>query len=216
MAIERAEPFQKTLTTLRERLRAAAFPAGTRLAATLIAQDLRLSPTPVREALSRLVGEGLLEDRRGQGFFVRMPTGSDLADLYRLHLAQLLIVLDPARPLLHARAPPERGPEGSSDGAHGATAVLRTERLFLGWMADGGSRALIQAYRKTQDQLGPARRLEARVLPSLEDEASALEALDVSDPAALRRQLRHFHSLRLRVVDRLAALLEQPGDGPQP
>jgi hypothetical protein len=128
-----------------------------------------------------------------------------------------LIVLDPARPLLHARVPLASVPERAADGQPGgATAALRTERLFLGWMADGGSRALIQAYRKTQDQLGPARRLEARVLPSLEDEASALQALDVSDPAALRRQLRHFHSLRLRVVDRLAALLEQPGGGPKP
>ena len=77
------------LAQLRERLRDGGFPPGMRIAATEVADTLKLSATPVREALSRLAGEGLLEDRRGQGFFLRPLSGVDIADLYRLSLTHL-------------------------------------------------------------------------------------------------------------------------------
>ncbi|MFN3487458.1 MAG: GntR family transcriptional regulator, partial [Planctomycetota bacterium] len=61
------------LTAVRDRLQSGALPPGARATAVDLADDLGLSTTPVREALSRLAGEGLLEDRRGQGYFVRVP-----------------------------------------------------------------------------------------------------------------------------------------------
>ena len=62
-----AEPFHVALATLRERLRTGAYRPGVRITAVDLADELRLSNTPVREALARLAGEGLVEDRRGQG-----------------------------------------------------------------------------------------------------------------------------------------------------
>src|ERR1700761_5648772 len=91
MAANHVEPFQRALSQLRERLRDGAFPPGTRIAATEVADTLKLSATPVREALSRLAGEGLLEDRRGHGFFLRPLSALDIADLYRLGLSHLTI-----------------------------------------------------------------------------------------------------------------------------
>ena len=64
----RADSFLQALAGIRERLRDGVFRPGERIAATQVADLLGLSATPVREALSRLSGEGLLEDRRGQGF----------------------------------------------------------------------------------------------------------------------------------------------------
>src|SRR5947209_1572479 len=94
-----AEPFAVALGELRARLRRGAFRADERLAATDLAGEFGLSATPVREALSRLAGEGLLEDRRGLGFFVRRLSRADIAALYRLSLTHLLLALD-ARPAL--------------------------------------------------------------------------------------------------------------------
>ena len=79
MAPKRAEASQLALSALRDVLRRGSFSPGARLAAAEIAENLHLSPTPVREALSRLAGEGLLEDHPGQGYFVPTLTGPDIA-----------------------------------------------------------------------------------------------------------------------------------------
>jgi len=201
MTPKRAEPFHTALSTLRWRLREGAYGPGARLAATEIAEDLRLSPTPVREALSRLAGEGLVEDRRGQGVFVRRLTAADLACLQRLHHALLRIALD------HPRRTIEPDPGGPPAGP-----VEATEHLFARWVAAAGSRALAHTHRKVQDQLGPARRLEPAVFGDLEAEAHGLVAA-AGDRSLLQSRVRAFHLRRVRACDQLADLLETRAEG---
>lgn len=197
-----AEPFHVALATLRERLRTGVYRPGVRITAVDLADELRLSNTPVREALARLAGEGLVEDRRGQGYFVRQPSASDIADLYRLSLAHLLISQEPHR----AR----RVLEDEADAAEGADPVEAVEGLFRRWIIESGSGALITSFRLLQIQLGAVRRLEAGALDDLEDEAQRL--LAQRTPSAERLALvRNFHGRRIRVADRLAALLEATG-----
>ena len=204
MAAARAEPFQVALVSLRDRIRDGAYRPGSRIAATDLADELRLSTTPVREALSRLAGEGLLEDRRGQGYFVRLPNALDIADLYRLSLAHLLIAQEPHRPL--RRAPPAAAPEDSP----GQDAVRRVERLMLAWVAESGSRALVSAFRLIQIQLGVVRRLEPELIPDIEDEADELVVLVDADRTLRLASLRHFHGRRMRLAEPLAGLLTRP------
>ncbi|MBB5746540.1 DNA-binding transcriptional regulator YhcF (GntR family) [Brevundimonas variabilis] len=52
-----------------------------------IAGHLRLSTSPVREALSRLCGEGLIEDRRGLGYFTRAAPTEEIIGLIQLEEA---------------------------------------------------------------------------------------------------------------------------------
>jgi hypothetical protein len=207
MAEARAEPFHIVLVGLRERIREGAFRPGARIAATDLADELRLSTTPVREALSRLAGEGLLEDRRGQGYFVRVPNAPDVADLYRLSLAHLLIAQEPRRPLRRAFAAPISAPVGPED------AVRRVDRLMLGWVAESGSRALVNAFRLNQAQLGIVRRLEPELITDLDDEAGRLVALETADRVVRLANMRHFHGRRMRLAEPLAALLTRQSDG---
>lgn len=189
-----AEPFILALETLRARLRRGDFPLDARLAATELAADLGLSATPVREALSRLAGEGLLEDRRGQGFFVRRLTRRDIAALYRLSLAHQIIAAETAE-----GSEPVAPPEGEP--------VEASERLFLAWIAAAGARALSLSFARLQAQLGAVRRLEPEVLPDLAEELAELAA---SPDRALRlARLRAFHVRRIRRAERLADLLER-------
>lgn len=207
MAGQRTEPFQRALNSLRERLRAGADPPGTRITATDVADDLRLSATPVREALSRLAGEGLVEDRRGQGFFIRPLATADVADLYRLSLAHLLIAQDPHRQA-GRRSPGAGEPPPAADGARDP--VHEVEALFSAWVAEAASRTLGTAFSRVQVQLGPVRRLEPLLISDLAAEAAALRGAP-EDPTAERLQrVRQFHARRLRLADRLAALLERP------
>lgn len=215
MAGSRPEPFRVALIHLRRVLQAGEFAPGTRLAAVELADDLRLSTTPVREALSRLAGEGVLEERRGQGYFVRLLSSTDIADLYRLSLAHLLIALEPRRPGL---VPPAPRPTEPADAAWPEDPVRRVETLFSLWLASTGGRLLARSFRNVQVQLGPVRRLEPAVLGGLAAEADDLLAAHREDgPMARLVLLRRFHALRIREAPRLAAALEaraaRAGDG---
>ncbi|HSG95230.1 MAG TPA: GntR family transcriptional regulator, partial [Afifellaceae bacterium] len=58
------------------------FKPGERLNESDLSKGLGVSRTPLREALNRLVAEGYLAFRPGQGFFCRGLSPSDLFDLY--------------------------------------------------------------------------------------------------------------------------------------
>ena len=206
MPPKRPDAFQTALESLRGQLTAGAIPWGAQIAATEAAEALRLSPTPVREALSRLAGEGLVEDRRGLGYFVRPLPAAEVADLYRLSLAHLLIAAGAAQAVT---AQPERA-AAFDPGSGPADAVLFTERLFEGWVAESCGRSLLEGHRRLRAQLGPARRGEPLVLTGLPEEARALAALDPRrERAAVQRALRAFFGRRVRAADRLAAVAER-------
>ncbi len=205
MSSGRVEPFQLALRELRERLREGLLPPGTRITAKEIAEALNLSPTPVREALSRLAGEGILEDRRGDGFFVRWLTAPDIADLYRMSLALLTTAQDadrqPHRDLAQAA--------GLKDGEDPVRAV---ERLFSAWVAESASRILMDNHRIVALRLAPVRRVEHHLVADLRSEAQSLLALADGDgrPARLAA-LERFHDRRVGLAERLAHQLDPEG-----
>jgi len=209
MAGPQTEPFVIALNELRDRLQQGVLPPGSRITAVELADELGLSTTPVREALSRLAGEGLVEDRRGQGYFVRRLNAADIADLYRISLALLLIALEPKRP----RRAASPAPSGQRSGADDPVAQL--EDLFRRWVTDTGSRLLVRDFRILQVQLGPLRRLEAASLGDLTAEAAAILASDDLARSERLTLLRHFHAVRIREAERLAAALEARAPGPK-
>jgi DNA-binding GntR family transcriptional regulator len=207
MADEQGEPFFVALHLLRERLRQGVPGPGARITAMDVADELRLSTTPVREALSRLAGEGLVDDRRGQGYFVRSLSAPDVADLYRMSLALLLIALEPRRV---GAAAVRAATVAETD----ADPVARTEAAFRNWVVRAGSRVLMREFRALQIQLGPVRRMEVRVFADLAPEAERLISQEgVAPRGEWLTELRQFHGRRIREAARLAACLEaaEPG-----
>jgi DNA-binding GntR family transcriptional regulator len=67
---------------LREAILAGSLPPGARLRAEPLAEQLRTSRTPVREALILLAREGLVDIEPRRGAVVRQFDAADLADLY--------------------------------------------------------------------------------------------------------------------------------------
>jgi DNA-binding GntR family transcriptional regulator len=61
---------------------------GAKLSPSAIAADLGVSHIPVREALTSLAASGYLEHKPRVGFFVRVLSADDLADIY--HLREVL------------------------------------------------------------------------------------------------------------------------------
>lgn len=60
------------------------FPPGYHLRITPLADELKLSATPVREALIRLANDDFIDFKSSKGFFVKVPTESHIRNQYEL------------------------------------------------------------------------------------------------------------------------------------
>lgn len=74
----------RAVIELRKRILGGELPGGTRLFEVPLAEELQISRTPVREAMSRLTEEGLLERARNGGFVVRTFSFADVVDAIEL------------------------------------------------------------------------------------------------------------------------------------
>lgn len=74
----------RALVALRQKILSGRVPGGTRLFEVALADELQISRTPVRAALSKLAEEGLLDRVKGGGFVVRSFNLSDLVDTIEL------------------------------------------------------------------------------------------------------------------------------------
>lgn len=75
---------QRALIALRKRILNGELPGGTRLFEVALAEELGISRTPVRAALSRLAEEALLDRAPGGGFVVRSFAVADVVDTIEL------------------------------------------------------------------------------------------------------------------------------------
>lgn len=67
---------------LRTQIISGGLPPGTRINEVHLARALAVSRTPLREALTRLVGEAFLDTRPNRGFFVRPLSVAEITQLY--------------------------------------------------------------------------------------------------------------------------------------
>lgn len=160
------DPYHLALTALARFAGAGRFGWGMPLVTTAVAEELGLSPTPVREALARLAGEGIIEHRPGRGYFAPSPSSSDIIELYDLHRRLTLWAL-------------------IGSGSHDIWPVVektgapqeRVERLFAQLVEVSGHGALIRAHRRTAAQLRPIRAVEDRVAPLSHEVVDHMEGL---------------------------------------
>jgi DNA-binding GntR family transcriptional regulator len=75
---------EKAYQHIRDRLTGGKLTPGERLVTRNLAEEIGISLAPVREAISRLASEGLVEHVPGAGAFVREISRQDLEELYTL------------------------------------------------------------------------------------------------------------------------------------
>lgn len=75
-----AAPF--VYAALKERIFDGRLPPGVRIVETAVADEFGVSRTPVREAIHRLISEGIVERTSGRGLAVVELTGEEIEDLY--------------------------------------------------------------------------------------------------------------------------------------
>ena len=85
-AIARTRLTQTVYTLLRAKIAGHDYAPGERLQLDVLARQLDVSRTPVREALNQLAAEGLIEIRPRLGTFVAQVNSDTVAELYQLRL----------------------------------------------------------------------------------------------------------------------------------
>lgn len=181
---------------LRFQLRAGTFAPGERLVESNLAQELAVSRSPVREALSRLAADGLLESR-ATGFHVAMPTAQDMAEIFEM---RRLLEPTAARQVTRAMSgelvselTSALGRAGAAEKAADFAAFTDANYAFrAAWVAQVPSRRLRDTILRFDDQAGFVRRTtlvlpEARAdaLALLERFAAAFQARDEDAAAAI-------------------------------
>jgi DNA-binding GntR family transcriptional regulator len=115
---------------IRELLATGEFPPGCHLVNQELSRRIGVGLTPVREAVTRLASEGLLQHTPGAGVFVRQPSTADV-----LQLCDLRGVLEPFAVQLAA----EHRTEGD---LYEMRAVLKDEFALIRKLADTGGEGM--------------------------------------------------------------------------
>lgn len=199
------DPFGLAVSALKARLRTGAYGLGRPLLISEVAEELGLSTTPVREAMARLVGEGLIEEHRGRGYMTWRLDAADLTELYELEGLYIAWSLD----LCAARGVAPQ----SLNAWRSAEVMSLPQRLHSGLMtlvAAPGHGALYLAYQRTAEQLGPARQVEGLILQQAVDEYEALvDGLERGAFGELSVWAQGFSQSRLERVVEIASSLRR-------
>jgi len=185
--------FERVYLELKRQLREGTRPPGAPLEPTAIGDELGTSFTPVRDALHRLVGEGLVENPLHNGFAVPRPTEQALRDLYSWNgdVVALLAARMSQSALAAAQDIGDREDVGI---------------LFAALAEASGNREHVRAIAQLNDRLAPYRMLEPGFLPDMaEERVQIVRALSSPTPAKLGPIFRRYHRQRLAIVPALLA-----------
>jgi len=161
-----------------------------RLQITILEQRYATSATPVREALLRLVGEGLVAMPPAGGFGTWSLGVGEMVDLYELSM----------RLSYCATAWVKASPEGIYEpGGDPDDLISRTEALFSNLAGRTRNAEFVTLFGSLNDRLRRVRGVEPLVLTELEREyASLIELIRHDDARSVRRAILTYHRRRIR------------------
>lgn len=165
---------------------------------------LRMSVTPVREALVRLSAEKLVRLTPHYGYVVSTPGARRLEHLYELSGALLHISLERQTRVRRARENQPRSVSLSGVYPDDLTA------LFSAVLSTQTNLALTETVMALNDQLHRARRCEPKIFADASQDVAKMAGLwECGNLGDLRLRLRDHHRARLVKVDAIARLVSE-------
>ena len=168
-----------------------------RLDIAQLAESLGVSPTPVREAAMRLLGEGLLESHPRGGMRSLLVSEVRLRALLELHARLLTLAVDWASPekIAYIQTSPT------------LTEKDECRQLFVAIVGAPGNPELEAIFNHLADRLAAFRLVEQQIFPDVPRELQALRtAVASGSVASLKRCLKSYHRRRIAQVAQLAWL----------
>lgn len=192
---------------VRRSLQSGRYVPGQRIDPATLAAEFNTSPTPVRFALCRLVGEGLVADHARGGLHVPLPNEIAMYDLYDWMQRLLLMACD-------IGVAPTARKTGELELASADNDVVKlTWQLFDAIARATAHRSLHHAVKQANDRLAPIRRAKQGLLEHAYEELSELNRhWKKRDIPAIRSALRDYHERRKQIVPRIVAMLSDRSD----
>lgn len=81
-------------TTLRERIVGGSLMPGTLLSENELAEELQMSRTPIRNAITHLESEGFVVSLKNRGVLVKEISGKEMLDMYEAMMSLLVYAID--------------------------------------------------------------------------------------------------------------------------
>lgn len=198
------DPFIQALDSIRRRSEQGVYAPGAPVVILEEARRLRLSTTPVREALAWLCGEGLIERGPAGGFLAPRMDAAVVRDRFAFRLQCLMTSLDMAA-ALHDRGEPVPS---------AAPADRRLAETLDRLVRSAGNPVLAEAFERVGRQLLPLNRAEGRLFHDRDAEAGAiLHLYDAGSAPALRLALVAYHRRRAEAAPLLVLDLAADRDG---
>ncbi|WP_027485606.1 GntR family transcriptional regulator [Rhodanobacter sp. OR87] len=192
---------------VRRALQAGRYTPGQRIDPAKLASEFKTSPTPVRFALYRLVGEGMVTDHARNGLHVPLLNEVALRNLYDWMERLLLMACD------IGESPAIQKTEKLELAAADGDLVKLTWQLFDAIARATAHGSLHHAVKQANDRLAPIRRAKQGLLKNRFEELSELNRhWETRDIQALRSALRDYHERRKQLVPCIVALLSDGSD----
>lgn len=172
----------------------------------VLADELGVSTTPVREALTRLAAERMIMSVPKRGFFARTPSEDDILGLYSVNQTILDAAVMRWPEATGQVAPPEAATAEVPVQDRSAEQLARqTGELFLQVAMRSGVGEFAEIVRNMNDRLHHARVLECEIVPNVFVEMGRMTALAAgNDRAQLREALKAYHDERVRLVSAIS------------
>ena len=188
-------------------LRSGRYAPGQRIDPAGLATEFKTSPTPVRFALYRLVGEGLVVDHARDGLHIPLLTEVAMRDLYDWMERLLLMACD------IGASPAARKTEPLELASADDDLVKLTWQLFDEIARATAHGSLHHAVKQANDRLAPVRRAAQGLLKNGFEEFSELNRhWQARDMPALKSALHDYHECRKKLVPCIVALLSEGSD----
>ncbi len=189
---------------VKQGLQSGQYAPGERIDPASLAQHFRTSQTPVRFALYRLVGEGLLDDHAREGFHVPLPTEFALRDLYNWMQRLLIMACDIGFESPVADCASMASPKPADNLA------AYTQQLFDSIASASGDLVLYRSVQLTNGRLAPIRHAKMGLIEHAYDEIADLyRQWQRRDIPMLRSALNDYHERRKQLVPRIVASLNR-------
>lgn len=190
---------------IRRALRSGRYVPGQRIDPATIAEEFHTSATPVRFALYRLVGEGLIADHARSGLYVPLLTEVALRDLYDWMRRLLLMACD-----IGTISTPVTTSDLTAVASEDDVPTV-TWQLFDAIARATDYRPLHQAVTQANDRLAPIRR-SGRVDDACEELSALIGHWQKCDIRSLRAGLNAYHERRKKLVPHIVASLGDDSD----
>lgn len=202
-----ASASERAYQRLKHGILSGAIPAGP-LETRALGDRLRMSVTPIREALARLNAERIVRLAPHQGYVVATPSAQRLEHLYGL-LGSLLH-LSMERTSRRGGGPSREVPQLFLAGSYAPDLTALLNQIA----AAQPNTVLAEAIGALNDQLFMARRHEPKLFPDADQELAAFLSLWTSrNIGDLRIRMRDHHRARIFRVDAIARQLSEESGG---